>query len=100
MTQNFAVRAWLYDLLEELGVHVKPEWLEDQAEDLIALVKRHEQRTEVAWSIGHDEEGLDGIVTRNPDEAQRWRDELKERGIGDDDSVIPLTIEHLERNAK
>ena len=98
MTQSFAVRAWLYDLLEELGVHVKPEWLEDQAEDLIALVKRHEQRTVVAWSFAHDEEGLNGFVTSDPAKAQGWRDELKRRDIGDDDSVLPLTIE--KRNTK
>jgi len=99
MTQNFAVRAWLYDLLEELGVHVKPEWLEDQAEDLIALVKHHEQRTVVAWSLAHDEEGLNGFVTGDPEKAQGWRDELKRRGIGDDaNSVLPLTIE--KRNTK
>lgn len=96
MTQNFAVRTWLYDLLEELGVHVKPEWLEDQAEDLIALVNK--QRTEVAWSLAHDEEGLNGFVTSDPAKAQGWRDELKRRGIGGPNSVLPLTIE--KRNTK
>lgn len=72
MTQSFAVRTWLYDLLEHLGVHVKSEWLEDQAEDLIALVKRHEQRTVVAWSFSHYEEGLNGFVTSDPEKAQGW----------------------------
>lgn len=39
-----------------------------------AVIERLDALPAVAWSIAHDKDGNHGIITREPEHAQNWRD--------------------------
>lgn len=54
------------------------------------VIERLNNLPAVAWSIGHDENGEDGIITREAGHAQNWRDRCREDNRLDNDSVLAL----------
>lgn len=58
---------------------------------LETIIARLDNLPAVVWSIAHDENGAHGIITREPEHAQNWRDA---EHTSDDDilALYPLDI--------
>ena len=68
----------------------------DPIELLNEILEQIDNLPAVAWSIGHDENGEDGIITREAGHAQNWRDKLLADNRVDDNSILALYPLDLE----
>ena len=87
-------RMWRYELGEIIWFGETSDGNEIETDDPVDLLNEILEQIDnlpaVAWSIGHDENGEDGIITREAGHAQNWRDKIREDDRLDDNSVLAL----------
>ena len=54
------------------------------------IIERLENLPAVCWSIAHEENGKDGIITREAGHAQNWIDQLVKEDRHDENSILAL----------
>lgn len=54
------------------------------------IIERIDNLPAVAWSIGHDENGEDGLITRERSHAESWRVRLREDDRLEETSILAL----------
>ncbi len=54
------------------------------------IIERLDALPTIAWSIGHDENGENGIITREAGHAQNWKNRLREDDRLNEDSILGL----------
>jgi len=89
-------RMWRYELGEILWRGETPDGNEIATEDPVELLNeilaQLDSLPAVAWSIGHELDGSDGIITREARKAQQWRDAPTTKE-GDVLALYPLDLE-------
>lgn len=87
-------RMWRYEMGEIIWRGETPDGNEIETDNPVDLLNeilvQLDNLPAVAWSIGHDENGEDGIITREAGHAQNWRDRCQADDRVDDDSVLSL----------
>ena len=87
-------RMWRYELGEIIWRGETADGNEIETDDPVDLLNEILEQLDnlpaVAWSIGHDVNGKDGIITREAGHAQNWRDHLREDDRLDEDSILAL----------
>ena len=92
-------RMWRHELGEIVWRGETPNGNEIETADPIELLNEILEQLDdlpaVAWSIGHDENGEDGIITKRAKQAQEWCDDERTN----EDSVLalyPLDMEPID----
>lgn len=89
-------RMWRYELGEIIWFGETPDGNEIETDDPVDLLNEILEQLDnlpaVAWSIAHDENGENGILTTEAGHAQNWRD-AKHTNNSDILALYPLDLE-------
>lgn len=93
-------RMWRHEFGQYVWRGVTPDGNEIETTeplDLLAeILEQLDNLPAVAWSIAHDENGENGIITKEAGHAQNWRDSLRADERLDEDSILALYPLDLE----